>query len=271
MLEIIKSIFLGIIQGFSEWLPISSTGHLLIVDEFISLNLSENFKELFMVVIQLGSILAVIVLYFHTLNPFSSKKDKNEKKDSYILWLKVIVATIPAMIFGLLFDDIIEEKMYRWYVIAFALFFYGVLYIIIEKKGFQKKVRVENLEDVSYIDAFKLGLFQTLALIPGTSRSGSTILGGLFLGIKRTTAAQFSFFMAIPVMFGASLLKLIKLGFDYSQIEYICLFVGTSVSFVVSLLVIRGLINYVRNHDFSVFGWYRVIFSIGVTLIFLFK
>ena len=270
MFEIIKSIVFGIIQGISEWLPISSTGHLLLLDEFMTLNLSDNFKELFMVVIQLGSIFAVIVLYFHTLNPFSSKKNISEKKDSYILWLKVIVATIPARIFGLLFDDIIDEKLYRWYVIAFALFFYGVLYILIEKKGVNRKVRVENIKDITYFDALKLGFFQTLALIPGTSRSGSTILGGLVIGIKRTTAAQFSFFMAIPVMFGASFLKLVKLGFDYSIIEYVCLIVGTLVSFIVSLLVIRGLINYVRNHDFSIFGWYRVIISIVVTLIFIF-
>lgn len=270
MVEILKSIFLGIIQGISEWLPISSTGHLLIVEELINLNLSEDFKELFMVVIQLGSILAVIVLYFHTLNPFSNKKSKDEKKNSYILWLKVIVATIPAMVIGLLFDDIIEEKMYCWQVIAFALFFYGIIYIFVEKKDKKREVRIEKIEDMSYMDALKMGFFQTLALIPGTSRSGSTILGGLIIGIKRTTAAKFSFFMAIPVMFGASFLKLIKLGFNYTTTEYISLFVGTAISFIVSLLVINGLISYVKKHDFSIFGWYRVLISIVITLIFIF-
>ncbi|MGD1821708.1 MAG: undecaprenyl-diphosphate phosphatase [Pleomorphochaeta sp.] len=271
MIEILKSIIFGIIQGVTEWLPISSTGHLLIVDEFLKLNLSDDFKELFMVVIQLGSILAVIVLYFHTLNPFSRKKDKIERNKSYILWVKVIIATIPAMVIGLLFDDIIDEVMYRWQVIAFALFFYGVIYIFLEKRQPNKEFRVKNIEDITYIDAFKMGCFQTLALIPGTSRSGSTILGGLIIGIKRTTAAQFSFFMAIPVMFGASLLKLIKLGFDYSILEYWVLFVGSLVSFIVSLLVIKALINYVKEHDFSVFGWYRVVFSIFITIIFLVK
>ncbi len=270
MIEILKTIIFGIIQGVSEWLPISSTGHLLLLDEFMTLNLSKDFKELFMVVIQLGSILAVIVLYFNTLNPFSLKKSKTEKFKSYILWAKVVVATIPAMIFGLLFDDIIEEALYRWQVIAFALFFYGVIYIFIEKKSNKREFRVKNIDDLSFLDALKMGCFQTLALIPGTSRSGSTILGGLIINIDRPIAAKFSFFMAIPVMFGASILKLFKLGFDYTKVEYISLLVGTFISFIVSLFVINFLINFVKTHDFSIFGWYRVVISIVVTLVFIF-
>lgn len=269
MVEIIKSIIFGIVQGITEWLPISSTGHLLLLDKFMTLKLSDNFKELFMVVIQLGSILAVIVLYFNTLNPFSFKKDKSEKKECLVLWLKVIVASIPAAFFGLLFDDIISDVLSTWQVISLMLFVYGILYILIEKHNKNIEPRINDLKDLTYLDALKMGLFQTLALIPGTSRSGSTILGGLIIKINRTIAAKFSFFMAIPVMFGASLFKLIKLGFDYTLNEYMVLFIGTLVSFIVSLLVIKALINYVRNHDFSVFGWYRIIISILVTLVFI--
>lgn len=270
MVEIIKSIIFGIVQGITEWLPISSTGHLLLLDNLITLNLSKNFKELFMVVIQLGSILAVLVLYFNTLNPFTSKKTAEEKKATFTIWFKVIVATIPAMILGLLFDDIIDEYLSTWQVIALMLFLYGVIYVVLEHFNKDRKARIKNINDLSYLDAFKMGCFQTLALIPGTSRSGSTVLGGLIIGIERPIAAQFSFFMAIPVMFGASFLKLIKLGYNYTLLEYGVLFVGTLVSFVVSLLVIKALINYVRKNDFSVFGWYRIIISIVVTLIFIF-
>jgi undecaprenyl-diphosphatase len=270
MVEIIKAIIFGIVQGITEWLPISSTGHLLLLDEFMTLNVSDNFKELFMVVIQLGSILAVLVLYFNTLNPFAIKKSKQEKKDSYILWLKVIVATIPAFILGLLLDDLIDEVLSTWQVIALMLFVYGLIYVILEKNNKNKVVRVTDIKDLSYTDALKMGFFQTLALVPGTSRSGSTILGGLIIGISREVAAKFSFFMAIPVMFGASLLKLMKLGYNYTELEFVVLFVGTLVSFIVSMFVIKALINYVRNHDFSAFGWYRIIVSILVTAVFLF-
>lgn len=270
MVEIFKSIIFGIVQGFTEWLPISSTGHLLLLDNLLTLNLSDNFKELFMVVIQLGSILAVVVLYFNTLNPISSKKSKNENKASLVLWLKVIVATIPAIFFGLLLDDIIDEVLSTWQVIAAMLFFYGVIYVLLEKWNKNRAIKIDNIEQITYLDAFKMGCFQTLALIPGTSRSGSTILGGLIIGIDRTTAAQFSFFMAIPVMVGASFLKLIKLGYNYTSLELWVLFVGTLVSFLVSMLVIKALINYVRKHDFSIFGWYRIIISIIVTLVFAF-
>lgn len=270
MIEIIKSVIFGILQGVTEWLPISSTGHLLLLDQFMKLNVSDSFKELFIVVIQLGSILAVIVLYFSTLNPFSLKKGKEGRKKSWILWSKVVIATIPAMVIGLLLDDIIDEYLSIWQVIVSTLFVYGLLYILVEKHLKNKDMRVKSLDSLSYLDAFKMGCFQTLALIPGTSRSGSTILGGIVSGIDRPVAAQFSFFMAIPVMFGASVLKLKKLGFSYSSMEYIILFVGTFVSFIVSLIVIKALVNYVRKHDFSVFGWYRVILSILVTLVFIF-
>ncbi len=270
MTEIIKSIIFGIIQGITEWLPISSTGHLLLLDKFMTLRLSEDFKELFMVVIQLGSILAVLVIYFNTLNPFSRKKSREENSKSLTIWLKVIVATLPAVVFGLLLDDLIDSVLSTWQVIASMLFIYGVIYVIFEKKNSNKKVRVATLDNLTYLDAFKMGCFQTLALIPGTSRSGSTILGGLVIGIERTVAAKFSFFMAIPVMLGASLLKLFKLGYSYTSLEYGVLFVGTAVSFLISMLVINALINYVRNHDFSIFGWYRIFISILVTIIFLF-
>jgi len=270
MLEILKSVIFGILEGITEWLPISSTGHLLLLDQFLKLNVSSAFKELFMVVIQLGAILAVIVLYFSTLNPFSSKKDSEQKKSTWYLWLKVVVATVPAAVFGLMLDDIIDSYLSVWYVIVAALFVYGVLYVAIEKRDKNKVMRVTTLEQMSYKDALIMGFYQVLALIPGTSRSGSTILGGIITGIDRPIAAKFSFFMAIPVMFGASLLKIIKLGFDFSGSEYIILAVGCVVSFVVSLLVIKSLMNYVRAHDFSVFGWYRIILSIVLTVVFLF-
>ena len=270
MEEIFKSIIFGIVQGITEWLPISSTGHLLLLDKFLTLQLSDNFKELFMVVIQLGSILAVVVLYFKTLNPFSFKKTKTENKASLVIWLKVVVATIPALILGLLLDDLIDEVLSTSQVIAAMLFFYGVIYVLLEKWNKSRKLKIDKIEKITYLDAFKMGCFQTLALIPGTSRSGSTILGGLIIGIDRTTAAQFSFFMAIPVMVGASFLKLIKLGYSYDSLELWVLFVGTLVSFLVSMFVIKKLINYVRRHDFSIFGWYRIIISIIVTLVFVF-
>lgn len=271
MFEILKSVIFGILEGITEWLPISSTGHLLLLDQFLTLNVSETFKELFMVVIQLGAILAVVVLYFSTLNPFSLKKSHEEKKNTWTLWFKVVVATIPAGVFGLLFDDIVDAYLSVWQVIVAALFIYGILYVVIEKKGKNRVMRVKTINDMSYKDSLIMGFYQVLALVPGTSRSGSTILGGIITGIDRPVAAQFSFFMAIPVMFGASLLKIVKLGFDYSGQEYAILAVGCIVSFIVSLLVIKSLMIYVREHDFSVFGWYRIILSVVLTIVFLVK
>jgi undecaprenyl-diphosphatase len=270
MLEVLKALLLGIVQGITEWLPISSTGHLLLLDELVHLQISDSCKELFMVVIQLASILAVVLLYFSTLNPFSSKKNPMEKKQTWILWLKVLFATIPAGIAGVLLNDIMDAYLYVWPVIVGALASYGLVYILLEKKGRGKREpRITKLEEISYLDAAKMGLFQMLALVPGTSRSGSTILGGLIIGVDRPIAAQFSFFMAIPVMFGASLLKLVKIGFSFTKEEYVILSVAFVASFLVSLFCIKALVAYVRKHDFSIFGFYRIALALVVTVYFL--
>lgn len=268
--EIIKALALGIVQGVTEWLPISSTGHLLLLDEVLHLRLGQDAKELFLVIIQLASILAVVVLYFSTLNPFSAKKSKQEQANTYLLWAKVLIATIPAALVGVLLDNYLDEHLYRWPVIALALFAYGVLYLVLEKSRFGKaEKRVKSLKTLTYKDALLLGLFQMLALVPGTSRSGSTILGGMLIGLERQVAAQFSFFMAIPVMAGASLLKLLKLGFSYTTEEYLLLGIGFVSSFLVSLVCIKALIAYVRRHDFSVFGIYRIVLAAVVVIYFL--
>ncbi len=269
-LEALKSLLLGVVQGITEWLPISSTGHLILLDDLIHLQVGQQAHELFLVIIQLASILAVVILYFSTLNPFSKAKDKTEKHKTYQLWAKVLVATIPAGIVGILIDDYMTAHLYRWEVVAAALFLYGLLYILLEKKkkGVEE-YRVARLEDVSYKDAVYLGLFQMLALVPGTSRSGSTILGGIIIGMERQVAAKFSFFMAIPVMAGASLLKLLKLGFSYTRDEYLLIGIGFVSSFVVSLFVIKALIAYVRKHDFSIFGYYRIALALLVSVYFL--
>lgn len=264
-MEFLKAAVLGIIQGITEWLPISSTGHMILADEFVKLSGSEEFKSVFWVVVQLGSILAVLVLYWDVLSPF--KRDRIERNRTFGLWAKVLVATIPAAVVGLFLDDYIDEKLSTWPVIAAALFVYGVLYIVIEKKV-RIETRIRNIDDVGYADALKLGLFQMLALVPGTSRSGSTILGGMLLGFDRTVAARFSFFMALPVMAGASLLRLLKHGVGFSSYEWAVMGFGTIVSFLVSLVVIRKLVDYVRNHDFSPFGVYRIVLSALVVLYF---
>ncbi len=267
-MEYLKALILGIVQGLTEWLPISSTAHLLIIDEFIKLSGSESFKSLFMVIIQLGSILAVVVAYFSTLWPFKSNKEDTKK--SFELWFKIVAASIPAMVFGLLLDDIIDQKLGTWYVIAFTLAFYGILYVILEKRKDKKAPKYVEIEDISYKKAFQIGLFQALAIIPGTSRSGSTILGGMLLGFSRELAAKFSFFMAIPVMLGATAVRFIKHAGGISQSEWIMILFGTAVSFVVSLAVIKAFVAYVRRHDFSVFGIYRIIVAILLVLVFAF-
>ena len=270
MVELLKSLLLGIVQGITEWLPISSTGHLLLLDEVLVLSMSDNGKELFMVIIQLASILAVIILYFSTLNPFSLKKEAKEKRKTWILWSKVLIATIPGGVAGVLLDDYMDTYLYTWQVIVVALSLYGFGYILLEKKGRgQREPRVKSLDELSFKDAAAMGAFQMLALVPGTSRSGSTILGGILFGIDRSIAAQFSFFMAIPIMAGASLLKLFKLGFAYSSSEYVILSVGFVSSFIVSLFCIKALVAYVRNHDFSIFGFYRIALAAVVTVYFL--
>jgi undecaprenyl-diphosphatase len=270
MAEMLKALVLGIVQGITEWLPISSTGHLLLLDEVLHISLGDDARELFMVIIQLASILAVVVLYFSTLNPFTPHKDKQQRNTTYLLWVKVLIATIPAGIAGVLLDDYMEAHLYRWPVIASALFAYGVLYLFLEKSSIGRaSKRVTDLTSLTYRDAVMLGCFQMLALVPGTSRSGSTILGGIVIGLERQAAAQFSFFMAIPIMAGASLLKLLKLGFSYSVQEYVLLAIGFVSSFIVSLFCIKVLIAYVRKHDFSVFGIYRIALSIVVVAFFL--
>ena len=266
--NIVKTILLGIIQGITEWLPISSTGHLILFASIWPLE-PVTFFEVFKVVIQFGSILAVLVLYYQKLNPFDKRKLFKKRKQTLQLWSKVIVGVIPAAIFGLLLDDIIEGYLSANFVIAVALIAYGIIFILVEKNPRQEKI--ETIEQVDYLSALKIGCFQCLALIPGTSRSGATILGGLYCGCSRTVASEFSFFLAIPVMFGASLLKVIKyfikVGlFNFGQLFLLLL--GTFVAFVVSLFAIKALLNYVKSHDFTIFGWYRIILGIFVIIFF---
>ncbi|MFR8228882.1 MAG: undecaprenyl-diphosphate phosphatase [Anaeromassilibacillus sp.] len=269
LFELLKAAILGIIEGITEWLPISSTGHMILADEFIKLNTSQAFKDMFLVVIQLGAILAVVVLYFHKLNPFSPKKSQQEKRDTFTLWGKVIVSCLPAAVIGLLFDDLIESTFFNYVTVAVMLILYGVLFILVENWNKRRKPKVETLSDLSYRTAFCIGLFQVLALIPGTSRSGATILGGILLGASRTVSAEFTFFLAIPVMFGASLLKMLKFGFTYSGMEIAVLLTGMIVAFVVSILAIKFLMGYIKKHDFKAFGYYRITLGALVLLYFL--
>lgn len=269
-IELIKIIILSIVQGITEWLPISSTGHLIIVEDFLTLTSSAGFREMFLVLVQFGSILAVVVLYFHKLNPFSPKKTAAEQGNTWILWFKVGGATIPAVIFGFILDDYMNTYFYHPIVVAIALIVYGVAFIWIENNNSGRhSLQVNDLNQVTYPTAFKIGLFQALAIIPGTSRSGSTILGGLLLGTSRYVATEFSFFMSVPIMLGASLKKILKLGFDLSQVEYLYLGIGMLVSFIVSILAIRFLINYIKRNDFKAFGVYRIILGAIVILYFL--
>ncbi len=278
-MEIIKSIILGIVEGITEWLPISSTGHLILADEFIKLNASAEFKEMFNVVIQLGAILAVVVIFFKKLWPFTADKSKGYnyitkgegliKKDIMDMWFKVIVAMLPAAIIGIPFDDIFEKYLHTPVVVSAALIIYGVLFIVIEKRNKSLTPKYNGIVDISYKTALYIGLFQALSLIPGTSRSGSTILGAIILGVSRVAAAEFSFYLAIPVMFGASLIKLLKFGFAFTGTELAVLAVGMITAFIVSVLIIKFLMDYIRKHDFSVFGWYRIALGIIVLGYFL--
>lgn len=268
---LLKTVLLGIVEGITEWLPISSTGHLILADEFIKLNMTADFKEMFDVVIQLGAIMAVVVLYFHKLNPFSPKKDHNEKMDTIILWTKVILAVFPAAIIGILFDDWLNDHFYNPPVVAAMLIIYGVLFIIIESRNKRSRRRPMNdLSRLSYGMALGIGVFQILALIPGTSRSGATILGGILLGCSRTVAAEFSFFLGIPVMFGASLLKIVKFGLAFTSTQLIVLIVGMVVSFLVSIVAIKFLLGYIKKNDFKAFGVYRIILGLLVIVYFAF-
>lgn len=274
IIEILKAILFGIVEGITEWLPVSSTGHIILLDEFIKLQVSEAFMEMFEVVIQLGAILAVIVLFFHKLNPFSPKKDSSQKKDTWLLWAKVIVAVLPSAVIGLLLDDWMDAHLYNYIVVAITLIFYGVAFLFVEKLNTKRTIREITVFDIDYRTAIFIGCFQCLSLIPGTSRSGATILGAILLGVGRSAGAEFSFFLAIPTMLGASALKLAKFllsGATATSTEISVLVVGCVVSFLVSLLVIKGLMEYVRNHSFAVFGVYRIILGIVVLGYFLLK
>ena len=272
MLEFIKAVLFGIVEGITEWLPVSSTGHLILLDEFVQLQVSEAFYEMFQVVIQLGAILAVIVLFFHKLNPFSPKKSEEQKRGTWQLWMKVIVAVIPSAVVGLLLDDWMDEHLYNYIVVAIMLIVYGVAFIFVERRNAGKKPTIRKTAQIDYRTALLMGCFQCLSLIPGTSRSGSTILGGILLGVSRAAAAEFSFFMAIPTMLGASALKLVKFlleGVKATGTEVMVLITGCVVSFLVSLFVIKALMEYVRKHSFSIFGVYRILLGVVVLVYFL--
>ena len=298
-IELLKVIFLGIVEGLTEWLPISSTGHMILVDEFIKLNVSDEFMQLFLVVIQLGAILAVVVLYFKRLWPLHiddeivmPKRGKSQStvsrikdyglylwykfcdEDKFQLWFKILVACIPAMIVGLLFDSFIETYFNNWYVVSAMLIIYGILFIVIENRQKNLRSRINKISKINYRVAFAIGLFQVLAVIPGTSRSGATIIGGMLIGTSRLVATEFTFYLAIPVMLGASLLKIVKFGFSFTAVELQILGVGMLVAFIVSIIAIRFLLNYIKRNDFKVFGYYRIILGVivfayfGITMLF---
>ncbi|MDL2310998.1 undecaprenyl-diphosphate phosphatase [Peptostreptococcaceae bacterium OttesenSCG-928-C18] len=269
MIEIFKAIILGIVEGITEWLPISSTGHIILVDEFLKLNVSKEFMSMFTVVIQLGAILAVVVLFWNKIFPFERKEGKiTVSKNKIVMWLKIVVACLPAMII-IPFDDKFEEMFHKPIPIALALIVIGVLFILVENRNKNKKTKINSIAEITFQAAFLIGIGQMVAgIFPGTSRSGATILVGILIGLSRTIAAEFTFFLAIPVMFGASFLKLLKFGFAFTGFEFLILIVASVVSFVVSMLSIGFLMNYVKKHDFKVFGWYRIVLGIIVILYF---
>lgn len=272
ILEILKAIVYGIVEGITEWLPISSTGHLILLEQWLPLDASDAFMEMFDVVIQLGAILAVIVLFFHKLNPFSPKKDKLQKQQTWSLWFKVVVAVIPSAVLGVLLDDWMDAHLYNYVVVAIALIVYGVAFILVERENAARQARITDVNQLTYQTAFLVGMFQVLSLIPGTSRSGATILGAILLGLSRTAGAEFSFFLAIPTMLGASGLKVLKFILDGQTMagnEWGSLLIASAVAFGVSLLAIRGLMDYVKRHSFSAFGVYRIILGAAVLLYFL--
>lgn len=271
MIEILKAILFGIVEGVTEWLPISSTGHMILLDEFVTLDVSPEFLEMFLVVIQLGAILAVVVLFWNKIFPFNFNKEKGPilVKETWIMWFKIVVACIPAAIIGILFDDIFNELFYNYKTVAIALIVFGVLFLVVENANKNKPSKINSLGEITYTTAMLIGVFQLIAAIfPGTSRSGATIVGALMIGVSRTIAAEFTFFLAIPVMFGASLLKLVKYGFAFSGNELVLLAVGMIVAFVVSVIVIRFLMDFIKKHDFKVFGYYRIILGIIVLVYF---
>lgn len=265
IIELLKVVILGIVEGITEWLPISSTGHMILVDEFIKLNVSDAFMEMFLVVIQLGAIMAVVVLYWNKLFPFQFKAGEPViRKDIFSLWFKIIAAVLPAAVIGIPFDDEIEEIFFNYKTVAVALIVYGVIFIVMENHNKNKRFEITDISQITYKTAILIGLFQVLSLIPGTSRSGSTIIGGMLVGTSRTVAAEFTFYLAIPVMFGASLLKLLKFGLVFSGTELITLLTGMIVSFIVSILSIQFLMGYIKKYDFKAFGYYRVVLGVLV-------
>lgn len=268
MKDVIFSIILGIIEGITEWLPISSTGHLIIAEQFLKFGaVSEGFDDMFNVVIQLGAIMAVVVLYFHKLNPFSPRKSHKQRELTIQLWIKVLIGCIPAGVVGVLFNDWIEETFYNYVVVALMLIIYGVLFIVIENRNKHVRPKVTKLSQIPYSMALLIGIFQMLAMIPGTSRSGATIIGAMILGASRYVAAEYTFFLAIPVMFGASALKLLKFGFHFTGVEIAALLLGTIVSFVVSVIAIKFLMGYIKKNDFKVFGYYRIVLGVLVLVL----
>lgn len=267
-IEFLKVVVLGIVEGFTEWLPISSTGHMILVDEIIQLNVTEAFMSMFRVVIQLGAILAVVVLYFRKLNPFDSGKTAGQKRATIHLWLKIVGACVPAAIFGLLLDDWMDAHLYNGYVVATTLIVYGILFIMLENRNKYTEFPIQRTSQISYQTALYIGMFQVLSLVPGTSRSGATILGAMILGCSRGAAAEFSFFLGVPVMFGASLLKIVKFGFHFKGLEIFYLIVGMVVAFVVSVYSIRFLMGYIKRNDFKLFGYYRIVLGAAVLVYF---
>lgn len=267
-LEFLKIVVFGLVEGFTEWLPISSTGHLILVENIVHLNASEEFMNVFRVMIQLGAIMAVVVMYFRRLNPFDPRKKEKQRLSTWHLWFKIIIACLPAAVIGILLDEVLDKYLYNPYVVAAMLIIYGILFIVLEKHNEFVEFPIQKVSQINYLNAFYIGLFQLLALIPGTSRSGATILGAMLLGCSRTAASEFTFFLGIPVMFGASLLKIIHYGLAFSAVEIFYLFAGMVIAFVVSLYSIRFLMNYVKNHDFKFFGYYRIILGVIVLVYF---
>jgi len=267
-IEILKVVFLGIVEGITEWLPISSTGHMLLIDEVIKLSASDEFKEMFFVIIQLGAILAVLLIFWEKMFPFDfSSKNSFIKKEKIVLWLKVAVSCIPGAVITLLFDDYIESHLHTPFVIASMLILYGILFVVIERWNKKRVPKTKKIEDISFKTAFIIGLFQVLSIIPGTSRSGSTIIGALLIGVSRVAAAEFTFFMAVPVMFGLSAVKMLKFGFAFTFAEILILIIGMATAFIVSLFVIKFLMGYIKKHNFEVFGLYRIILGILVLVL----
>lgn len=269
MIEILKAVLFGIVEGITEWLPISSTGHMILLNEFVTLNVREDFWEMFLVVIQLGDILAVVLLFWNKIFPFRFKEKPVVRKDIFSLWFKILVACIPAAVVGLAFDDVLDALFYNPWCVAIALIVFGIAFIVIENRNRNMSPKITQLSEITYQTALMIGVFQLIAAVfPGTSRSGATIVGALMIGVSRTVAAEFTFFLAIPVMLGASLLKVVKFGFAFTESEIVILLVGMAVAFIVSVAVIRFLMGYIKKHNFKVFGWYRIVLGAVVLLYF---